>query len=240
MIKKYSSRPGWELETDETIFAENEAFIQRCKDLIEICEGQLQFARKGAKQVMPVFGGVKGPEYKENLLELERQFEKHLQNIRSLDYEILEVKITRWHDDYGQFFKEQCKALEIMYQNFIANAFKNITTVADAVEMLENFDTLAKRPLVIDYVHKKAAEMVYKLFRDEINEVLETFELNPKVHPPMPFSHPNYAGLAIWAQSLIVRIDKAKNAIENLYFIPEHPHAKEVFEKYYKLKESLD
>lgn len=58
-----------------------------------------------------------------------------------------------------------------MYQNFIANAFKNITTVADAVEMLENFDTLAKRPLVIDYVQKKAAEMVYKLFRDEINEV---------------------------------------------------------------------
>jgi len=27
MIKKYSSRRGWELDTDETIFAENEAFI---------------------------------------------------------------------------------------------------------------------------------------------------------------------------------------------------------------------
>jgi dynein heavy chain len=41
MIKKYSSRQGWELDSDETIFAENEAFIQRCKDLNEICEGQL-------------------------------------------------------------------------------------------------------------------------------------------------------------------------------------------------------
>jgi len=41
LIKKYSSRPGWELDTDETIFAENEAFIQRCRDLLEICEGQL-------------------------------------------------------------------------------------------------------------------------------------------------------------------------------------------------------
>ncbi len=39
MIKKYSSRPNWNLDTDETIFAENEAFIQRCKDLKEICEG---------------------------------------------------------------------------------------------------------------------------------------------------------------------------------------------------------
>ena len=41
LIQKYSSRPDWELATDETIFAENEAFIQRCKDLREICEGQL-------------------------------------------------------------------------------------------------------------------------------------------------------------------------------------------------------
>jgi hypothetical protein len=41
MIKKYSSKPGWNLDQDETIFAENEAFIQRCKELMEICEGQL-------------------------------------------------------------------------------------------------------------------------------------------------------------------------------------------------------
>jgi len=41
MIKKYSSRKTWELENDDTIFAENEAFIQRCKDLLEICECQL-------------------------------------------------------------------------------------------------------------------------------------------------------------------------------------------------------
>ena len=37
-----SSKPGW--EEDDGIFAENEAFIQRCRDLKEICEGQLQFA----------------------------------------------------------------------------------------------------------------------------------------------------------------------------------------------------
>jgi dynein heavy chain len=189
---------------------------------------------------MPIFGGTKGLEYTENLMELERMFAKHLQNIKNLDYDILDVKITKWHDDYGQYFKEQCKSLEIMYQNIIALAFKNVSSVADAVEMLENFDSLAKRPLVKDYVHKKAAEMVYKLFRDEVKEVEETFEQNQKKIPPMPFSHPRYAGLAIWAQSLIVRIDKAKSAIEDLYFIPEHPHAAEALEKYMKLREQLD
>ena len=55
-------------------------------------------------------------------------------------------------------------------------AFKNVATVQDAVEMLENFESLAKRQLVKDYVHKKAAEMVYKIFKDEIKEVEETYE----------------------------------------------------------------
>ena len=48
----------------------------------------------------------------------------------------------------------------------------------------------------------------------------------------MPVTHPKYGGLAIWAQSLIVRIDKAKHAINGLYFIPEHSHHKEAIEKY--------
>jgi hypothetical protein len=127
-----------------------------------------------------------------------------------------------------------------MYHNIIQLAFKNVSTVSDAVEMLENFDSLAKRPLVKDYVHKKAAEMVYKLFKDEIKEVEETFESNPKKPPPMPFSHPKYGGLAIWAQSLIVRIDRAKAAIEGLYFVPESQLAKDSIEKYTKLRDQLD
>jgi len=237
MLKKYSPKTGWELDQDETIFAENEAFIQRCKDLIEICEGQLQFALKGENRLIPVFGGVQGPQYTENLMELKRNFVKNLQNIKNLNYDILDVKITKWHDDYGQYFKDQCKSLEIMYQNIIVLAFKNVSNIPDAVEMLENFDSLAKRPLVIDYVHKKAADMVYKLFMQEIKEVEETFEANLKRPPPMPFSHPKWAGLAIWAYSLIVRIDKAKNSLENLYFVPKNQNQEDAIEKYTKLRD---
>lgn len=41
MIITHSSNKNWSLEKTDTIFAENEAFIQRCRDLKEICEGQL-------------------------------------------------------------------------------------------------------------------------------------------------------------------------------------------------------
>jgi len=100
---------------------------------------------------------------------------------------------------------------------------------------------LAKRPFVRDFVHNKAAStMVYKLFLQEINEVYETFEARNKKPVPMPFSHPNYAGQAIWAYSLIVRLDKARASIRHLYFVTESQVYKEAVEKYNKLRETLD
>ena len=104
---------------DDTIFAENEAFIQRCRDLKEICEGQLQFAQRGASCVMPVFGGTRGQEWKNNLQDLKKMFDKYLDGIKNLEYDILDVKITKWHDDYGQNFKDQIKNIEVIYTTII-------------------------------------------------------------------------------------------------------------------------
>jgi len=89
-------------------------------------------------------------------------------------------------------------------------------------------------------VKTKAAEVVYKLFMEEIKQVEERFDESSKIRPPMPYSHPHYGGLAIWVYSLIKRIDKAKLAIDGLYFIPEHKDHKEAIEKYTKLRLQLD
>jgi dynein heavy chain len=56
----------------------------------------------------------------------------------------------------------------------------------------------------------------------------------------MPFSHPNQAGVAIWSYSLLMRANRAKDAIDGLYFIQEHPSAKEAIDKYHKLKTQID
>lgn len=234
MIGKYSYKKSDELQKEDTIFAENEAFIQRCRDLKEICEGQLQFAL--AK--MPIFGGTRGKEWTNSLLDLKDMFEKHLEIIKKLNYDILNVKITQWHEDYGQTFKEEVKQIEIIYTTIIDLTFKHVSTLEDAVEMLENFYLLARRPAVMDYVQKKAAEKVYRIFMDEIKQIEDIFE--SKSSPPMPFSHPTHAGSAIWTYSLMKRADRAKEALDGLYFIPDHPMAKEAYERYHKQKKQLD
>ncbi|KAJ3021850.1 hypothetical protein HKX48_007626 [Thoreauomyces humboldtii] len=54
----------WDFD-ESSIFAQIDAFVQRCRDLLEVCEGQIQFARKlngGEKATIPFFGGSKGLE----------------------------------------------------------------------------------------------------------------------------------------------------------------------------------
>jgi dynein heavy chain len=60
IINKDSNKK-WDFSSN-SIFASVEAFIQRCSELIEICQGQLQFALKGRNTTLPKFGGSKASE----------------------------------------------------------------------------------------------------------------------------------------------------------------------------------
>jgi dynein heavy chain len=62
-IKKHAAKE-WDFD-ESSIFAQIDAFVQRCRDLLEVCEGQIQFARKllgGKKSPIPFFAGSRGPE----------------------------------------------------------------------------------------------------------------------------------------------------------------------------------
>ena len=139
---------------DASIFAQIDAFVQRCRDLIEVCEGQLQFCRRGAKQQSPKFGGTRGHEIAKALVEIQLQFEAQVDKLRSLDYEILDVKTSHWHDDYS-VFKNAVKDLEVMYANVMNAAFEGVTRVSEAMGLLEIFHGLATRDAIQRCVEKK-------------------------------------------------------------------------------------
>ncbi|KAI9995701.1 hypothetical protein PInf_012769 [Phytophthora infestans] len=115
---------------DETgIFAQIDAFVQRCRELLEVCEGQIQFARKGKdgkREDLPTFGGNRGMDIVKSLRGIEAQFEGHVDRLRQLDYDILDVKNTSWHSDFNSF-KNGMKDLEAMTQNVINGAFESVS-----------------------------------------------------------------------------------------------------------------
>ncbi|KAL3846382.1 hypothetical protein ACJMK2_017380 [Sinanodonta woodiana] len=232
---KFSS-VGWVLDKS-SIFAQVEAFVQRCKDLLEVCEAQIHFARReeGNKKEMPHFAGQKGPEIARGLLEIEATFEKNLSMLRAVKKTILDVKATSWHDDYNRF-RAGVKDLEVMIQNVITSAFETVTTVEGGVELMDIFMHLSSRESIKRTIDKKTVE-VYNMFNEELNAVKK--ELTQKAIPHSSI-HPKFAGQGLWARHLKRRIERSMMALDRAHFLPEIGSGKEVLNQYQQLCMALD
>ena len=68
-----------------------QAFVQRCKDLEEVCDGKIQFSLEKGKQSLPVFGGMQGPSISRAIIGLSQQFERYMRALRSVTYNVLDV-----------------------------------------------------------------------------------------------------------------------------------------------------
>lgn len=71
------------------IFSYVDAFLQRCTDLLEVCEAQLQFASDAR---LPVFGGTRGAEVEKNIADIQVAFKGLLRQLKGLSYDLLDVK----------------------------------------------------------------------------------------------------------------------------------------------------
>ncbi|KAI8915474.1 dynein heavy chain and region D6 of dynein motor-domain-containing protein [Powellomyces hirtus] len=237
-IAKFS-KGRWDFD-ESSIFAQIDAFVQRCRDLLEVCEGQIQFARKlngGEKAPIPFFGGSKGLEIGKSLEDIEVAFEKQLATLWGIRKYILDVKATRWHDDYNNF-KQGIKDLEVMMQNTITSAFEGATTVETSVELLEIFHHLAKREAIKRTVEKKTAD-IYILFLQELNAVKAEFESHRKT-PEILRSHPDESGSAYWARSLLRRITYSMSILQNAYYLPHTLLSDEAKSQYEPLVGALE
>lgn len=74
---------------DAPIFSYMDAFLQRCTDLLEVCEAQLQFA-PNAK--LPVIGGTRGAEVEKNFADIQAAFQSLLGQLQGLGYNMLDIQ----------------------------------------------------------------------------------------------------------------------------------------------------
>lgn len=227
-----------------SIFAQVDAFVQRCRDLLEVCEGQIQFARRskdlprGVRAPLPVFGGSRGSETAKQLLEIEDQFAKHIDHLRGLEYDVLDVKATRWHEDYNHL-KNGMKDLEVMMQNVINSAFESVTTVVAGVDLLEAFSELAKREAIKRCVTKKTAE-VFQLFGRELDQIRLEFD-QFRVSPPLRADEPRFAGAALWARGLQERAENDWSHLQTAsHYLNKTREAEEVKATYDTLVQVLE
>ena len=130
------------------------------------------------------------------LLEIQRLFSDQIEALESVNYDVLDVKASRWHHDYDAF-RAEMKTLENRYMTAINTAMAGALSSADAHPLLELFGGLATRSAIKQHVEKKTSE-TYLLFVRELDRTRKEIDEN-RAKPPLRVNEPQYAGAALWA-----------------------------------------
>ncbi|KFH07428.1 putative dynein-1-alpha heavy chain, flagellar inner arm I1 complex [Toxoplasma gondii VAND] len=239
LVKRYSQGREWDFP-EGAVFAEIDAFVQRCCDLLEVCECQRHFNTRAQQIVLPLFGGLRCKEVTRSIYEIEDSFAKGLRRLRDLDYFVLDVKAARWHDDFA-VFKNQVKDLEFMYKNVITSALEGVQTVDGACQVYDAFYLLAKRTRIKKFLEKKSAD-VWTLFIQDLTLVKRQFEYirkNPTQSLSVPYQHPPHAGLGLWARGLILKIQNQMDTLDSMHYLPSCREAEVARENFNSIRSML-
>ncbi|XP_029381754.1 dynein heavy chain 2, axonemal [Echeneis naucrates] len=232
---KYSSE-GWILD-HRNFFMVVDAYIQRFRDLQEICDCQHQFARweDGQQRALPIFSGWKGLEFCRALLEIEGNFHRGLQDLHFVRKGMLDVENSAWCTEMSKF-RALVKDLDMMMQNLINSVFKTVKTVDEGVRLVDIFRPMFIRE-VIKHTLEEKAEEVYMIFDKELKMVNK--ELNQRTRPPVDHM-PEFAGQAYWVRALRHRLERSMEVFEKAYFMPQSHSHKQVFYTYAQMVQVMD
>lgn len=206
-VKAHSAKP-WNFDTS-SIFAQVDAFIQRCRDLQEVCDAQLQFSNRA---VVPRFSGARAADIEKNFADIQASFGTVLGELqrKSRKYNMLDVKGTRWFDDFN-IFMNSMRDLEVMLMNLLQMALDSSSNLVARLELLEAFQIMAKVGAVKRFVERSTSEW-FGLYLGEINTVKKLFDSLKRTPVKSP-ELPRYAGLAKGAQNLMKRLEQSANVL---------------------------
>ena len=197
----------WEFE-NASLFAQLDAFVRRCEDLLETCDAQRQFAPKAP---MPVFGGSEGHEITKSFSDIQREFGKLVGTLALAADAALDVKATGWREEYNAF-KVGVKDLEVQTTNVMVAAMDGAGSLNAMVEMIEALRSMAKTEAVRRCVERKITEC-YDAYAAELVAVKKMFDSQREL-PPVPPNMPRHAGAAKWAMTQHARLKRPYDKLE--------------------------
>ncbi|KAK9814943.1 hypothetical protein WJX73_002724 [Symbiochloris irregularis] len=189
---------------DETdVFAQTNAFIHRCRDLLALAGAQCQHAPRAA---LPVFGGASGLTITQGIKGIQDNFQALVEPLRNLNYTALDVSATAWFDDF-QRFTFGVKDLDLLLCNVIEGAYENTAGVLAQLELTEAFHSMAATPTIQQCTARKAGDM-YALWLRDLDAVRQQFD-SLRRNPPTSAAFPTFGMRAAAADALLQRLQGA-------------------------------
>ncbi|KAI3385375.1 hypothetical protein SNEBB_009845 [Seison nebaliae] len=226
----------WQLD-ETTIFAQMDAFLQRCHDLQEICDCQIHFARfaDGERVPPPQFGGTRSTQTLRSLRIVENSFDRYIDTLGEVADTALDVTSTVWHDRFSNF-RLAVQDLEVMIKNTIRAAFDTAANVEQAIEILDVFMHLADRESVRRTLDKETVK-VHLMINDMLNSVKRQVTSGKIILSPMM---PQHSGAAVWARGVKRRLERTMLILNMAHFLPPTGVGEETRTQYKQVVHALD
>lgn len=186
---------------------------------------------------LPIFSGIKGPEIESQLIDIQRAFRSKVEMLHSLDYDILDVKSTRWVDDF-RTLKADVDNLSMMLQQIIAVAFDSFSTAEMGAEYIEAFYMVAKNEELLLQLDR-SKDRVFRLVGECVLMVQGKLQRYFNKAPPLFYLHPPLAGHAIWAENHTHMLESSVAALSRCYYLRDSPESKDVMTLLDRLDRSL-
>lgn len=186
---------------------------------------------------LPFFSGNKGPEIESQLLDIQRAFKAKMEVLRHLDYDILDVKATKWVDDF-RALKVDIDNLTMMLQQIITASLDSIATVSTGAEYMEAFYLVSKSEELLIQLNR-SKDRLFRLFTSNLKHVQGEIQRYFDRKPPVFYLHPPSAGRGFWANNLASLITDDYNYLRHCYYLPDSPDKDEALTLYDQLDRSL-
>ncbi|XP_053613118.1 dynein axonemal heavy chain 2 isoform X1 [Plodia interpunctella] len=184
---------SWVLDTG-SIFNYIDSFVQRCFDMLDVCNCMIIFGRMDEMEVIskPLFSGARGDQFEEKCSSIEHMFQDALRNVRQVSSTILDVQAPSWYDDVLQF-RTVVKDIEIIIENLVESVFEGVNHVEEAVVALYSLNNYSKRKSLRRIFKRKTAE-VWAMFSDKVQETKKDLVSCRNMYPA---DLPSFAGRAV-------------------------------------------
>lgn len=200
----------WDRDIRNMVFAPIRSYIQRCQDCLAIYNGLKQFS------IAIHFNGLKGRQYEylaETISGIGNELSAEFCRLTTVEDDPFDVtSLGSFSNDYDDF-KKTLQKQDDRFKNAINNAFRMTPRINEATNLLDVLYHLVSRDTISHCLRKKAVSIL-KEFASQCDHVREEFENNRRC-PPLSMDEPTLSGRAMWAKSLLSRVDYDYTIISN-------------------------
>jgi dynein heavy chain len=223
----------WRVQ-NTALFMRLDAFIERCRDVLELLQTVVQFTHLARVEV----GGTKGKTLTTSIEQIFEDFNLCVEDFKKVEYDIMDVSAAEFDTDFYKF-RSKIKELERRLGSVLTQSFEDCeNNLINIFKLLDSFDVLLHRPLIRDELENHYISLLQQ-YESELKIVQENFAQNHD-SPVIPSNLPEVIGSVFWCRGLSERIKLPMVKLQELdEAFTEREESKVVCEMYASILENV-